>query len=56
MLSFFSSLVDVIDLADENGGQLKNLSEKPQDQYASEYLANRTSFILIKVTRKFALN
>ncbi|KAM7452223.1 hypothetical protein ABFA07_000403 [Porites harrisoni] len=41
----------VIDIADENGS-LKILSERPPDQYASEYLQGRANYILLKVLKK----
>ena len=44
----------MIDIADENGS-LKILSERPPDQYASEYLQGRTNYILLKVLSKFVL-
>lgn len=44
----------MIDIADENGS-LKILSERPPDQYASEYLQGRANYILLKVLSKFVL-
>ncbi|EDO43643.1 predicted protein [Nematostella vectensis] len=41
---------DVIDLADETG-TLKNLSDRPIQQYALEYLTSRASYILMKVKK-----
>ena len=48
-LPFF--LPVVIDIADENGS-LKHLSERPHEQYASEYIQGRGNYVLLKVTSK----
>ena len=44
----------MIDIADENG-TLKILSERPPDQYASEYLQGRGNYVLLKVSSKLSL-
>ncbi|XP_032241118.2 uncharacterized protein LOC5515534 isoform X2 [Nematostella vectensis] len=46
----FAGHYDVIDLADETG-TLKNLSDRPIQQYALEYLTSRASYILMKVKK-----
>ncbi|XP_031574276.1 uncharacterized protein CXorf65 homolog [Actinia tenebrosa] len=40
---------DVIDLADENGF-LKNLPGRPPNEYATTFLPNRSTFILLQIT------
>ena len=45
----------VVDLTDENGS-LKCIHERPPDQFASEYLQGRGTYVLLKVLSKLSFN
>lgn len=44
---------DTIDLAEESG-VVKNMNERPSEQFASEYLEFRRTYILVDVKRECA--
>jgi hypothetical protein len=43
-----------IDLAEESG-VVKNMNERPSEQFASEYLEYRRTYILVDVKREWAV-
>ena len=45
--------IEMIDLAEESG-VVKNLHERPAEQFASEYLEDRRSYILVDVKSKYS--
>ena len=51
-ISFFiNGSTDTIDLAEESG-VVKNMNERPSEQFASEYLEFRRTYILVDVKRE----
>ncbi|XP_028408127.1 uncharacterized protein CXorf65 homolog [Dendronephthya gigantea] len=42
---------DTIDLAEESGA-VKSMNERPSEQFASEYLEYRRTYILVEVKRE----
>lgn len=52
-LSLILLLSGLVDITDENG-TLKCIHERPPDQFASEYLQGRGTYVLLKVSSKFS--